>query len=394
MFYTSMNGKRKRKRRRRTIIRPTVPTLTTVSTGLDLKQVIVEYHPVWVPTSRPFPVGYGPKIYRSYKIDNITYDTNLPSWGYNLPLDHWYFGKYGLWNKSFDPSPLYLGCFSKAYLRKKYSGYYLKEILHRPWALGDRILIQDEEEIVGLDHPVFWWETSETTIFQYQEHRHYKYVVAPMREAEKAKDPFLPPEKTMNSFYPGGRVPKKELKLPVDLRRPTVLEAKAYARFKGFPEPIFDAKYRWINIPNPNYIPPVVDAVKKPPPQQVVENRRNGKPTKGSRFDPKIHLEFENLKRTTQVSVKPRRHLVRGLRVLERHLINIVNLSNDLLITNKSDYRSKLNSLYSLIAAVPFKHFFNTKNFRGSIQDLPEWARRIVSRNLKQAQLLIKLDPQ
>jgi len=278
----------------------------------------------------------------------------------------------------FDPKPFYFGHYDIEFLRKTYSGYYLKEITHRPYALGDLALTVGESQIEAMPHPVFWHEVGEVTIYQYMAHRIRVFYEEPYQKLRSSKHRFIK-VRTLEGIYKseGYKDYKRRAERAARSKKSlhdhmTMSQVIAHCQKMGYDAPKFSEKCSWLNCPNPDYVPPPVkqELVQVPDP-----------PKKGpAPFNKKLLNEKLLLQRVTAVGYFPKkRHLLRRFRLLEDHLYNIVN-SSELYSVNKT--RENKDNVFKLIKAVPFIGYFDSKVRSGSIRALPPWARRVVSKNL------------
>lgn len=371
------------------------------STELAFEKIVGAQHPDWTPPNVPFPKGVGPRTYRSYVIDKRAYRDVIPLWGAHLPNHLWYYGKYGLWHPMFDPSPYYLGEFSKKFLRERYSGYYLKEILHRVYNYGDRILTESDLKIEAPELPSWasWEErvlcTPEVSDAKYMLHRVERYVRKPKEYLRLTETKFLEPYQSLEGYYRDNKSKiAKALKSDpkCHLRRETKAELTLIAKQKGLPVPVFDKRGFWINKPNPDYgkfakrYPTLVSKGDPPVGAFTLIIRRKGR---GHRLNQKLCAERRRLLSILQIpKFEVRRWHLRCLRNLERHLFNIIQLSES--YARRPYNRILREDLFRLIRAVPFTTF--TKGEFGTIKTLPTWARRIVCRNVYKRSAPTKFD--
>jgi len=364
-----------------TTIHPTAPMETTQSIELGIRNVeyafsrSIKTFDDWSPEMDPFPTGKGPHQYKSYKVGNVNYRIGIPRWGKDLPIDQWYYGKFGLFNLKFDSKPYFLGDFNEAFFKKRYNDkYYFIEVTHRLWAIGDRVLTPTELEVEFIDHP--WYpEPVPNTDRAFMEFRRQRYLD---NRKEDFKSSFI-------EFRPKTEVLAKSDPLST---RKTKDEILRIVRRKGFPEPIYKTftvkrktKLYWVNEPNPKFIKrQVTDKPPIPPPNASLKRKR----TRTSKLKTRFFTERSFLTRSLCIgnASSVRLYDLRELRNAERHLLNIINLSESLKVIDLDSVRFVKKEIYRLIGVIPFKGFFNKKVLHGSIMTLPDWARRIIVKNL------------
>jgi hypothetical protein len=343
-------------------------------------------YPDWSPVSVPFPEGYRPRQYRDYKIETIPYKIEIPLWGIELDKSKWFFGRYGLWHKSFNSKPFFYGGFSEDFLIEHYKDdkYYRLEVVHRLWALGDLYLTPREYQWYDLIDYRYEGNTKYAIEFMMRERRSFHHERA-SKEARLSLEPFLKPEKTLEAHCKFNK--KKILRLIKEdprarLRIKTQGEISKLCEENKQPAPIFDKKGYWVNRVNPSYKPPVeVKKVEEVIPLKVQPQRPSGR---GHRLNRKLAQERRRLQSSLELPKKLniKRHHLRWIRMLERHLYNILHLSECVRFARNGKHRNALiRDIHKLIKAVPFKSF-GTRGAKGSFYELPSWARRQIKRNL------------
>jgi hypothetical protein len=168
----------------------------------------------------------------------------------------------------------------------------------------------------------------------------------------------------------------KALKTNWCLRYRSVDEIIRSCKFNTYPTPIFKNGF-WVNQPNKNYKKVVFPvAVMAPAKREILPSQPDH--GRGRRLNAKLRAEARTLLSKLEVpKMKICRDSLRKLRSLDRHLCNILEESRNL----SKGPGLRLRRLYSLIVRVPFKKFGDTK-FKGSLELLPNWARRVVSQNI------------
>jgi len=375
--------KRRRKRQRKTPTNPITPTEMIQSTELAFKNSYAKYseYPDWTPVTSPFPSGVRPKTYKGYHIVKPPYRIEIPQWGINLDPKKWFYGRYGLWHKSFDSRPFYLTYWNEDLVRTNCKDkYYFLEVKHRLWAYGDHILtIDDQTEFDCIPH--YMQESEKLVMNKLMEQRRRHYHEGVLEKFRSSKKQFLPPTKSLEGHCKFNK--RKISKLIKDdpqcrLRLETMDEIRAIARKSGFPVPVFDKKGYWVNKPNPDYKPPTqLVPYKESAPQAAVI--RIGK---GHRLNQKTKIELLSLLSKLQLPwiSKLKRHHLRWVRCLDRHLNNIIGLSETVRGASPKRQKGIVSDIHKLIKAVPFKSF--GRNQSGSFSALPSWARRLIVKNL------------
>jgi len=358
-----------------------VPTQMIQSIESVFKKSIVVGigYPDWNPVTIPFPKGTRPSVYKGYVRPPFSYEIRIPAWGSHLPPEGWFYGRNGLWHEAFDSIPFHRGDFSLPFLKQHYDKYFIKEISHRLWAPNDGplnpselFLVKDKEE-----NPRDYYGQSNSLMLK----RRDLYHDSVKKEYAESLQQFMPKEKTLEGRFKGNkRKIESALKSHWSMRDRTENEIKNICRTNAYPLPIFQKGF-WVNRPNPNYKKVVfpdqvfpAKAVTSPP--AVLRHGR------GRRLNSKLRTEIRTLLSKLETpKLKICRDSLRKLRCLDRHLENIIDCSRHL---DKRQNSSGIRQLFLLISKVPYKRLGTSNGpTSGSIKDLPCWARRIVTKNIK-----------